>query len=138
MILKKGGFTLVEIMIVSAIVSMITAVAVPNYFKARNTVVETVCRANAKQLQAILVTADLSSASGIPMNNLSEAAIKAIVYPNFISPMPRCSIGNYYTDLGGNVMCSVHNTGGAATGNGANNGGNFIPGRAGGTFGAGR
>ena len=112
MILKKSGFTLVEVMVVSAVIGILAAVAVPNYLKARTTAEETTCRANAKQLQTALATADLSSASGISTSNLSEAEIEADVYPDFIRSMPHCSLGNYYTDADGNVMCSVHNSGG--------------------------
>jgi prepilin-type N-terminal cleavage/methylation domain-containing protein len=108
--LKRSGFTFLEIMMVSAVIGIVAVVAVPNYLRAKTTAIETTCRVNAKQLQTALTTADLSSAAGIPMNDLLEDEIKAVVYPNFVRSMPRCSIGSYFTDANGNVMCSTHNS----------------------------
>ncbi len=109
MALKSGGFTLVEIMIVVAILGMITAIALPNFVKARDKSVEVACIANARQLQTAIATAALSSQTSLPANDLSEDAISTIVCPSYIKSMPHCSKGTYYTDATGNVMCTFHN-----------------------------
>ena len=47
---RKAGFTLVEIMIVVAIIGLLAAIAIPNFDKARTTAQVNSCIANLKQL----------------------------------------------------------------------------------------
>lgn len=48
---KQGyGFTLVEIMIVVAIIGMLAAIAVPNYVKSRETAYRTTCVSNLQHI----------------------------------------------------------------------------------------
>ena len=49
---RKGGFTLVEIMIVVLIIGILLAIAIPNFMKARETSRTKSCIANLKQLDA--------------------------------------------------------------------------------------
>ena len=48
----KKGFTLVEIMIVVAIIAILAAVAIPNFIKYRRSSQATACVSNLKQIQA--------------------------------------------------------------------------------------
>ena len=64
----KKGFTLVEIMIVVAIIAILAAVAIPNFIKYRRSSQATACVSNLKQIQAakeqvLLAGKEISSAN---------------------------------------------------------------------------
>ena len=53
---RKSAFTLVEIMIVVAIIGLLAAIAIPNFIKARETSQKTSCIANLKQIKGAIHT----------------------------------------------------------------------------------
>lgn len=105
---NRNGFTLVEIMIVVAIIGLLAAIAIPAFVASRQRAMRNVCLANIKQLQGGLDMAVLTE--GADVGNLAnDSAIEAIVEPDYIKSMPSCDEdGVYSTDATGEVHCDVH------------------------------
>jgi len=98
---KKSGFTLVEIMIVVAIIGLLAAIAIPNFVRARTTSQQNACINNLRQFDGAVQQYALE-------NKLASSATYAMTDLNpYIklqtgSVLPKCPGGGTYT-AGANV-----------------------------------
>src|SRR5687767_6394928 len=91
---KKAGFTLVEIMIVVAIIGLLAAIAIPNFIKARQVSQKNACIANLKQIDGAVNTWALES----NLANGATVVTDEIFGPTlYIKTPPGCPAGGDYT-----------------------------------------
>ena len=88
--MNRKGFTLVEIMIVVAIIGLLAAIAIPNFVRARETALKNACIANLKQIQgAVQVWAIDNTQPG------TATPTSAQLIPDYLKKMPQCGGTDY-------------------------------------------
>jgi len=83
---NRAGFTLVEIMIVVAIIGMLATLAIPNFMKARTTAQKNACISNLRQIDGAIQTwaMEMRKDAGNPVTytDISSYLKNAVVCPS--------------------------------------------------------
>ena len=93
---KKSGFTLVEIMIVVAIIGLLAAIAIPNFVKARTTSQQNACINNLRQMDGAAQqwALETKQAPGVSVSlNQTKPYLKLQTGGN----LPDCPAGGTYS-----------------------------------------
>ncbi|MGB0581294.1 MAG: competence type IV pilus major pilin ComGC [Limisphaerales bacterium] len=109
---KQGAFTLVEIMIVVAIIGLLAAIAIPNFVKARATAQKNSCIANLKQIDGAVQQWALENKK-IATDTYSLTQADLLAYMKS-SRSPECPGGGTYsagTTVSGSPTCSLSGDG---------------------------
>jgi prepilin-type N-terminal cleavage/methylation domain-containing protein len=112
--MKKQGFTLVEIMIVVAIIGLLAAIAIPSFVKARNTSQQNACINNLRQIDSGKEQAAMANNWGNDVDCTSGDNFIAV--NDYIKGgLPTCPASGTYTygTLTNSPQCSVNSTNGA-------------------------
>src|ERR1043165_6365940 len=92
---RKAGFTLVEIMIVVAIIGLLAAIAIPNFIKARTTSQQNACINNLRQIDGAIQQWALETKQAADAQVTSDN-IKPYLGRGTTGEYPRCPAGGTY------------------------------------------
>jgi len=110
----KAGFTLVEIMIVVAIIGLLAAIAVPNFVKARTTAQKNACINNLRQIDGAIQQWALEEKKAAT-DVVTEANVTPYLKNSVVCPAGGSSFTDSYTVTDAATVPSCISPGGKAS-----------------------
>ena len=105
--MRRKGFTLVEIMIVVAIIGLLAAIAIPNFVRARQKAQAEACIANLRQIEgATQIWAIDTGANDAVTPGWNDLT------PNYVRTEPKCPANGTYnlSAVNSRPTCSIGNS----------------------------
>jgi prepilin-type N-terminal cleavage/methylation domain-containing protein len=106
-IMKKKGFTLIELMIVIAIIAILAAILVPNFLRARAQGQLTACQSNVKNIGTALEMYSVDYGGRYPTAIGTGAAVNA-AFKSYMAKIPECPASGGTDDYGYQQYTNPH------------------------------